>query len=183
MRNYTKLESVETDEYTVTVDPDEDAIFQVLDEIDGLYRYVLVQFGEPQNSGNEDYYDYEAEIADSMLSGMWQDEMSQRANLDVVMYGDGHYEMTVMWGNGASETCVWQIRGFFTADDNDNAALTYDDGYYFVSTYDDSGNETVTQEATTQGSFTLQTDGKLRWLNSQVAENGYSEGCLFVQES
>ena len=182
VQNYTAIESVETDEYTVTVDPDEDTIFQIVDEIDGLYRYVLVQFGEPQNNGDDGFYDYDAEIADSMLSGMWQDEISQRANLDVVMYSDGRYEMTVTWGSGAFETAVWEIRGFFSADENDNAALSYEYGYYSVRTYDEDGNETITQEATTQGSFTLQDDGKLRWLDSQVAENGYNEGCLFVQE-
>ena len=32
-------------------------------------------------------------------------------------------------------------------------------------------------------SFTMQEGGMLHWLDSQVAENGYSEGFLFVQES
>lgn len=178
--NFTSLESVQTDEYTVTVDPDEDAIFEIVDEIDGLYRYVLVQFGEPQNGGN-DGYDETAEVADSMLSGMWQDEISQRASLDVVMYSDGHYEMTVMWGGSASEAAVWEFSGYFTPGADDRATITYDDGYYSVRTYDASGNETITQEATTQGSITLQEDGKLRWTDSQVTANGYSDGCLFVQ--
>ena len=54
VENYTERESVETDEYTVTIDPDEDAIFEILDEIDGLYSYVLIQFGEPENYGGDD---------------------------------------------------------------------------------------------------------------------------------
>ena len=174
--DYTELESVETDAYSVTIDPDEDAIFQILDEIDGLYRYVLVRFGEEQG-GDNDYYDYDAEIADSMLSGMWQDEISQRANLDVVMYSDGRYEMTVTWGNSATETAVWEVTGYF----QDGAVLPYEDGYYSIRSYDENGNETITQEAVTSGSFTWQTDGKLRWHDSQVEENGYSEDCLFVQ--
>lgn len=63
----------------------------------------------------------------------------------------------------------------------DGAVLPYEDGSYTIRTYDENGNETISQEAVTQGSFTLQEDGKLRWEDSQVAENGYSEGCLFVQ--
>ena len=175
--NYTKLESVETDEYTVTIDPDEDAIFEILDEIDGLYSYVLIQFGEPENYGGDDGW-YDWEIADSVLSGSWLDEVSQRANLDVVMYTDGSYDMTVYWGNSATETAVWEIAGYF----QEGAVLPYEDGYYTVRSYDENGNETITQEATTQGSFTWQEDGKLRWHDSQVEENGYSEDCLFVQE-
>ena len=84
VENYTELESVETDEYTVTIDPDEDAIFEILDEIDGLYSYVLIQFGEPENYGGDDGW-YDREIADSVLSGSWLYEVSQRANQDVIM--------------------------------------------------------------------------------------------------
>lgn len=176
VKDYTKLESVETDEYTVTIDPDEDVIFDILDEMDGLYRYVLVQFGEPQdNGGNE--YDDDLEIGDSVLNGNWQDEISQRAGLDVVMYTNGSYDMTVFWGNSAFETAVWEIHGYF----QDGAVLPYDNGHYTIRTYDENGNETITQEATTQGSFTLEQDGKLRWNDSQVEKNGYTEGCLFVQ--
>ena len=177
VENYTELESVETDEYTVTIDPDEDAIFEILDEIDGLYSYVLIQFGEPENYGGDDGW-YDREIADSVLSGSWLDEVSQRANQDVIMYTDGSYDMTVYWGNSATETAVWEITGYF----QDGAVLPYEDGYYTVRSYDENGNETITQEATTQGSFTWQEDGKLRWHDSQVEENGYSEDCLFVQE-
>ena len=168
---------METDEYTVTIDPDEDAIFEILDEIDGLYSYVLIQFGEPENYGGDDGW-YDREIADSVLSGSWLDEVSQRANQDVIMYTDGSYDMTVYWGNSATETAVWEITGYF----QDGAVLPYEDGYYTVRSYDENGNETITQEATTQGSFTWQEDGKLRWHDSQVEENGYSEDCLFVQE-
>ena len=84
VENYTERESVETDEYTVTIDPDEDAIFEILDEIDGLYSYVLIQCGEPENYGGDDGW-YDREIADSVLSGSWLDEVSQRANQDVIM--------------------------------------------------------------------------------------------------
>lgn len=174
--NYTRLESVETDEYTVTIDPDEDTIFELLDEIDGLWSYVLVQFGESQ-SGDGYGCDSEREVADSFLSGTWQDKVSQRASLDVVMYTDGSYDMTVWWGDSATETAVWEITGYF----QDGAVLPYEDGYYTVRSYDENGNETITQEAVTNGSFTWQEDGKLRWHDSQVEENGYSEDCLFVQ--
>ena len=110
------------------------------------------------------------------LSGAWQDEISQRASMDVTQNSDGSYTLLVHWGSSASEASIWEITGAF----DESGTLTYEDGKYGVYTFDESGGETVSGEETTRGSFTLE-DGKLRWQDSRVEENGYSEGGLFVK--
>ena len=115
-----------------------------------------------------------ADVGD--LSGSWQDEISQRASMDVTRSGDGSYTLFVHWGSSATEASIWEIVGTF----DESGTLTYEDGKYGVCTFDESGSETVSDEETTQGSFTLE-NGKLRWQDSQVRKNGYSESGLFVK--
>ncbi|MBQ9721233.1 MAG: hypothetical protein IJV64_11145 [Oscillospiraceae bacterium] len=110
------------------------------------------------------------------LSGSWQDEISQRASMDVTRSGDGSYTLFVHWGSSATEASIWEIVGTF----DESGTLTYEDGKYGVCTFDESGSETVSDEETTRGSFTLE-DGKLRWQYSRVEENDHSEGGLFVK--
>ena len=110
------------------------------------------------------------------LSGEWQDEISQRASMDVTRNDDGSYTLLVHWGSSATEASIWEITGTF----DESGILTYEDGKYGVYTFSESGDETVSNEETTQGSFTLE-DGKLRWQDSRVAENGYREGGLFAK--
>ncbi|MBQ9720836.1 MAG: hypothetical protein IJV64_09105 [Oscillospiraceae bacterium] len=110
------------------------------------------------------------------LSGAWQDEISQRASMDVTRSGDGSYTLLVHWGSGATEAAIWEITGTF----DESGTLTYEDGKYGVYTFDESGSETVSGEETTRGSFALE-DGKLRWQDSRATENGHSEGGLFVK--
>ena len=110
------------------------------------------------------------------LSGSWQDEISQRASMDVTRNDDGSYTFLVHWGSSATEASIWEITGAF----DESGTLSYENGEYGVYTFDDSGSETVSDEETTQGSFTLE-NGKLRWQDSQVRKNGYSESGLFVK--
>ena len=104
-------------------------------------------------------------------SGAWQDEISQRASMDVTRSDDGGYTLLVHWGSGASEASVWEIAGSF----DESGTLTYEDGKYTVHTFDENGGETVSEEETTRGSFT-QEDGKLRWQDSKNDGEG-----LFVK--
>ena len=101
------------------------------------------------------------------LSGSWQDEISQRASMDVTRNGDGSYTLLVHWGSSATEAFIWEITGAF----DESGTLAYEDGQYGVYTFDESGSETVSDEETTRGSFTLE-DGKLRWQDSRATENG-----------
>lgn len=101
------------------------------------------------------------------LSGAWDDEVSQRASMDVTKNADGSYSFLVHWGGSATETAIWEIRGTF----DETGVLTYEDGKYSIHTFDDKENETISGEETTKGSFTFE-NGKLRWKDSKNSDDG-----------
>ena len=113
------------------------------------------------------------EIIDSVsgemeLAGSWQDEISQRASMDVTKNDDGSYDIVVSWGGGATETAIWQIHGTY---DEASGMLSYEDGVYTVHTWDESGAESVTEDETTKGVF-MKEGEKLRWQDSKNSEDG-----------
>ena len=114
------------------------------------------------------------EISGEMdLEGAWEDEVSQRAHMNVTKNEDGSYNIVVRWGSSASETSVWEIHGTY---DEVSGMLAYQDGAYSIHTADEKGNETVSGEETTNGAF-MKEGEKLRWSDSKAPDDG-----LFVKQ-
>ena len=130
--------------------------------------------GDPQDPAVTDesetiLQDYVGEMD---LAGSWDDEVSQRASMDVTRNDDGSYDILVHWGSGATETSFWQIHGTY---DETSGMLSYEDGAYSVHIWDENDNETVTDEKTTKGAF-MKEGEKLRWSDSLNSDDG-----LFVK--
>ena len=116
-----------------------------------------------------------AEFTDEMnLTGSWQDEVSQRATMDVEKFETGTYYIHIHWSSGASEESLWEITGTY---DETSGMLSYENGNYSVITWDENGKETITEEDVTKGSLMKEGD-KLRWTDSKIEEDG-----LFVKVS
>ena len=111
-------------------------------------------------------------IGEMDLTGSWEDEISQRASMDVEQIEDGTYVIRVHWGGSATETAVWEIRGQYDAV---SGMLPYYEGLYSVHTFDENNKETISDDAVTEGAFMKEGD-KLRWRDSKN-----SEDCLFVK--
>ena len=108
------------------------------------------------------------------LSGSWDDEISQRASMDVSKNKDGSYNLYIHWGASASETAIWEIHGTYDAS---AGMLSYEDGAFSIHSWDDQDNESVSGEETTRGSL-MKEGEKLRWKDSRN-----SDDCLFVKVS
>ncbi len=52
--DFTELKALETDDYTVVLDPDDNTIAEIMDERNDKYSYVLLHFGSEENY-EEDY--------------------------------------------------------------------------------------------------------------------------------
>ena len=114
------------------------------------------------------------EISGEMdLEGAWEDEVSQRAHMNVTKNEDGSYNIVVRWGSSAFETSVWEIHGTY---DEVSGMLSYQDGAYSIHTADEKGNETISGEETTNGAF-MKEGEKLRWSDSKAPDDG-----LFVKQ-
>ena len=99
---------------------------------------------------------------DMDLEGEWQDEVSQRATMDVTQDKDGTVKLVVHWASSATEASIWEITGTWDAD---GGILSYDNGKYYVLTVDEDGKDTVSGKKTTKGAF-LKEGKKLRWQDS-----------------
>ena len=110
----------------------------------------------------------ESAVEDVDLSGSWQDEISQRAGMDVTKNEDGSYDILVHWGGSAFETAIWEIHGTY---DGAAGELLYNDGKYSIHTFDEDGTKTISSEETTNGGFIME-DGKLRWKDSMNDSEG-----------
>ena len=108
------------------------------------------------------------------LTGSWQDEVSQRATMEIEKAGTGTYHILIHWASGAKEASDWEISGTY---DETAGMLSYEDAAYSVHTWDDQDHETVSDEETTQGALMKEGD-KLRWQDSKNSEDG-----LFVKIS
>ena len=96
------------------------------------------------------------------LVGSWQDEVSERAGMDVTENEDGTYSILVSWGSSFDETACWEITGTW---DENLGGLTYDDGSYYIVK-----NGEKTGEETTNGGFYKEGE-KLRWKDSKNEED------------
>lgn len=135
---------------------------------------TLKQAESPTDIVAEQPEDPEENSKETELAGSWQDEVSRRASMEISQNQDGSYKIVVLWGSSAFETSTWEISGSFDAE---TGVLSYNDGKYSVHYYDENGTETVSDEETTKGSFTINGD-KLRWQDSKNSEEG-----MFVKVS
>ena len=108
------------------------------------------------------------------LTGSWQDEVSQRATMDVEKAETGTYHILIHWASGAKEASTWEISGTY---DETSGMLSYENGNYTVHTWDENDNETISDEEVTKGTLMKEGD-KLRWSDSKNEEDG-----LFVKVS
>ena len=53
LADFTELKALETDQYSVTLDPDDDTIAQIMGERNDKFSYVLVRFGSEENREEE----------------------------------------------------------------------------------------------------------------------------------
>ena len=106
------------------------------------------------------------------LTGSWQDEVSQRATMDVEKAETGTYHILIHWASGAKEASTWEISGTY---DETSGMLSYENGNYTVHTWDENDNETISDEEVTKGTLMKEGD-KLRWSDSKNEEDG-----LFVK--
>ena len=108
--------------------------------------------------------DYTGEID---LNGSWQDEVSQRATMDIEQAGTGTCHILIHWAGSAKEAAIWEISGTY---DEASGMLSYEDGHYSVHTWDDEDQETVSGEKLTKGTLMKEGD-KLRWQDSEISED------------
>ena len=116
-----------------------------------------------------------SDFTDEMnLTGSWQDEVSQRATMDIEKALTGTYHILIHWASGAKETSIWEISGTY---DETSGMLSYENGNYTVHTWDENDKETVSEGEVTKGTLMKEGD-KLRWSDSKNEEDG-----LFVKVS
>jgi hypothetical protein len=108
------------------------------------------------------------------LTGSWQDEVSQRATMDVEKAETGTYHILIHWASGAKEASTWEISGTY---DETSGMLSYENGGYTVHTWDENDNETISEEDVTKGALMKEGD-KIRWSDSKNEED-----CVFVKVS
>ncbi len=95
--------------------------------------------------------------------GSWHEEIAGRGSMEIGPMGDGKYYIEVNWGSSAAEMAAWRFTALY---DYTTGDLTYDDGSYQVITFDESGNETVTEEKSVHGILRLNDEGKIEWTDS-----------------
>ena len=108
------------------------------------------------------------------LTGSWQDEVSQRATMDIEKAETGTYHILIHWASGAKEASTWEISGTY---DETSGMLSYENGNYTVHTWDENDKETVSEGEVTKGAL-MKEGEKLRWSDSKNEEDG-----LFVKVS
>ena len=108
------------------------------------------------------------------LTGSWQDEVSQRATMDVEKAETGTYHILIHWASGAKEASTWEISGTY---DETSGMLSYENGGYTVHTWDENDNETISEEDVTKGAL-MKEGNKIRWSDSKNEED-----CVFVKVS
>ena len=108
------------------------------------------------------------------MVGSWQDEVSQRATMDVEKAETGTYHILIHWASGAKEASIWEISGTY---DETAGMLSYDNGNYSVHTWDDNDKETIAEEDVTKGAL-MKEGEKLRWSDSKNEDD-----CVFVKVS
>ena len=143
-----------------------EAVVEAVDQAENEAETIVE---EAEEQVDEVLQDFTGEMD---LAGSWEDEISQRAGMDIVRNDDGSYDIRVHWGGSATETAIWEIHGTY---DEVSGMLSYEDGRYSILTLDENKNETISGEEKTSGTFMKEGD-KLRWKDSKNSDDG-----LFVK--
>ena len=97
------------------------------------------------------------------FEGRWAGEIAGRCQLEFSYHGEGSVNVSISWSNSAFERARWQM----TADIYKNDIMIYNDGHYWVETYTDDVNYTISDEAFGEtGSFYMENE-KLHWVDDQ----------------
>lgn len=97
------------------------------------------------------------------FEGRWAGEIASRCQLEFSYHGEGSVNVSISWSNSAFERARWQM----TADIYKNDIMIYNDGHYWVETYTDDVNYTISDEAFGEtGSFYMENE-KLHWVDDQ----------------
>lgn len=101
------------------------------------------------------------------FQGRWAEEIAGRGQITITNRADGRMDVDISWSGSAWQRARWQM----TASVYRNDVITYDDAHYWVETYTDDNNFTVSDESFGgSGDFILM-DGKLHWHNSDTGED------------
>ena len=116
-----------------------------------------------------------SDFTDEMnLTGSWQDEVSQRATMDIEKALTGTYHILIHWASGAKETSIWEISGTY---DETAGMISYENGNYSVHTWDDNDEETISGLDVTKGAL-MKEGEKIRWSDSKNEDD-----CVFIKVS
>ncbi len=116
-----------------------------------------------ENTAPEGEVDVVLDEGIEKYEGSWHEEIAGRGSMEIGPMGDGKYYIEVNWGASASEMAAWRVTALY---DYESGDLTYDDGSYQMITFDESGNETVTEEKSVHGVLHLNDEGKIEWTDS-----------------
>lgn len=109
------------------------------------------------------------------IIGVYQDETSGRASMSIACTGTNGADVTIVWGDSASETVVWSFIGEWN---NETGSISYTDCEKQIYSYDEEGNETVTVlYSNGEGELQIAEDYSIRWIDR--TENAGAD-CVFV---
>ncbi len=119
--------------------------------------------GKPEESEPEGEVDVVLDEGIEKFEGSWNEEIAGRGSMEIGPMGDGKYYIEVNWGSSAAEMAAWRFTALY---DSESGDLTYDDGSYQMITFDEDGNENVTEEKSVHGVLHLNDEGKIEWTDS-----------------
>ena len=112
------------------------------------------------------------------LAGEYQDSYSGRAYMDVVVTtddaGNECLEISVMWGNSASDSMLWTM----TATAAEDGSLNYSDGVSADVVTNEDGSEDTAVLGENEVGFFAVTDGTIAWVG---APDETCRDCVFVK--
>ncbi|MBQ0043007.1 MAG: hypothetical protein KBS85_06825, partial [Lachnospiraceae bacterium] len=89
---------------------------------------------------DSDYIDENVDSPAKQLIGGYQDSWSGRASCEITDNSDETVHISVIWGNGATSTCFWEMDASWV-DENGKGYLTYDNCAKYYINYADDGTE------------------------------------------
>ena len=101
------------------------------------------------------------------FQGRWAEEIAGRCQVTITNRADGRMDVDISWSGSAWQRSRWQM----TASVYRNDIITYDDAHYWVETYTDDYNYTISDESFGGSGDFLMLEGKLHWHDNQTGED------------
>lgn len=118
--------------------------------------------------------------AEDAFHGTWADEIAGRGVATITHLGDGTYDVSIEWGDSASEKNVWQMTA---KPDDDGDELNYSNCTLLVRTYQDEKNYTEETVYTNgSGEFSIE-NGMLVWDDDHAEAEGENDEIRFIKVS